>query len=253
MLKEVQILIEEGEYKSKNKTVFKNLIQMILEKDRYKITQNVHDTGLEINLFAEHKTKNEILYAECKAKIKPKSTEINNFIYAMDYGWASALISIGAIAGLTSVLLVLQMAGTRIFYSISRDGLLPAALSKIHPKLQTPHICTILVGIFVGLGAGLLPINLLAEMCNIGTLGAFLVVCLGVAILRFTDPERKRPFKAPGGLLIPALGMAGCLFVMKGLPATTWVVTIGWFLLGMVIYFSYGIWNSKLNDLEDNV
>ncbi len=182
-----------------------------------------------------------------------KEAAVIGAIYAMDYGWASALISIGAIAGLTSVLLVLQMAGTRIFYSISRDGLLPAALSKIHPKLQTPHICTIMVGIFVGLGAGLLPINLLAEMCNIGTLGAFLVVCLGVAILRFTDPERKRPFKAPGGLLIPALGMAGCLFVMKGLPATTWVVTIGWFLLGMVIYFSYGIWNSKLNDLEDNV
>lgn len=86
MLKEIQVLLEEGEHKSKNGTVFENLIRMILEKDRYKITQNVHDAGLEIDLFAEHKTKNEILYAECKAKIKPKSTEIKNFIYAMDYG-----------------------------------------------------------------------------------------------------------------------------------------------------------------------
>lgn len=167
-----------------------------------------------------------------------------------EYPWAGAVISIGAIAGLTSVLLVLQMAGTRIFYSISRDGLLPESLSKIHPKFQTPHICTIMVGIFVAFGSGLLPINLLAEMCNIGTLGAFMVVCLGVAVLRFSDPERERPFKTPFGLTFPILGMAGCLFVLQGLPATTWVVTIAWFLLGMTLYFGYGIHNSKLNEEE---
>lgn len=164
----------------------------------------------------------------------------------MGYPWASLLVSLGAIAGLTSVLLVLQMGGTRIFYAISRDGLLPAFLSKIHPKYQTPHVCTILTGIFVALGSGLLPINLLAEMCNIGTLGAFLVVCLGVTILRFSDPDRPRPFKVPLGLTFPVLGIAGCVFVMSGLPLTTWVVTISWFLLGMLIYFGYGFWNSKL-------
>lgn len=168
----------------------------------------------------------------------------------MGYGWAGLLVSIGAIAGLTSVLLVLQMGGTRIFYAIARDGLLPQFLAKIHPKFQTPHICTVLVGLFVAIGGGLLPINLLAEMCNIGTLGAFLVVCLGVAILRFTDPQRPRPFKVPLGLTVPALGVFGCAFVMNGLPITTWVVTIGWFILGMFIYFGYGIWNSKLNDEE---
>ncbi|MBX2861662.1 MAG: amino acid permease [Vampirovibrio sp.] len=165
----------------------------------------------------------------------------------MGYPWATFVVGIGAIAGLTSVLLVLQMAGTRIFYAISRDGLLPEALSKIHPKFQTPHICTIMVGIFVALGAGLLPINLLAEMCNIGTLGAFIVVCLGITILRFSDPDRERPFKVPFGLTFPLIGMLGCIYVMSGLPMVTWVVTIGWFLLGMALYFGYGFWNSKLN------
>lgn len=169
----------------------------------------------------------------------------------MGYPWASWLISVGAIAGLSSVLLVLQMGGTRIFYSIARDGLLPEALAKIHPKFQTPHICTIIVGLFVALGAGLLPINLLAEMCNIGTLGAFIIVCLGVAILRVTDPERKRPFKVPLGLTFPILGAAGCLYIMKGLPLFTWIVTGGWFLIGMAIYFGYGFWHSKMNQEFD--
>lgn len=170
-----------------------------------------------------------------------KEAAVVGTMYSMGIEWASLIVSIGAIAGLTSVLLVLQMGGTRIFYAIARDGLLPKSLASIHPKYQTPHICTILVGIFVALGSGLLPINLLAEMCNIGTLGAFLVVCLGVMLLRFTDPDRERPFKTPLGLTFPILGIAGCLVVMSGLPATTWVVTIGWFLIGMAIYFGYSL------------
>jgi len=169
----------------------------------------------------------------------------------MGYPWASWLISVGAIAGLSSVLLVLQMGGTRIFYAIARDGLLPEMLSKVHPKFQTPHICTIIVGLFVAFGSGLLPINLLAEMCNIGTLGAFMIVCIGVAILRFSDPDRKRPFKAPLGLTFPVLGTLGCVYVMSGLPLFTWVVTAAWFLLGMLLYFGYGFWNSKLNQEPD--
>jgi basic amino acid/polyamine antiporter, APA family len=162
-------------------------------------------------------------------------------------GWASQAVLIGAIAGLTSVLLVLQMGGTRIFYAIARDGLLPESLAKIHPKFQTPHVCTILTGLFVAIGAGMLPITLLAEMCNIGTLGAFIVVCLGVAILRFTDPTRNRPFRCPLGITMPIIGILGCVYILKFLPLMTWVVTIGWFLLGMLIYFGYGFWNSKLN------
>jgi len=189
-----------------------------------------------------------------------KEAAVVGAMQMMGYPWASLLVSIGAIAGLTSVLLVLQMGGTRIFYAIARDGLLPDTLAKIHPQFQTPHVCTVLVGLFVALGSGLLPINLLAEMCNIGTLGAFLVVCLGVAILRYSDPERNRPFKTPLGLTFPILGVLGCLAVMLGipdltgnspwiggLPPTTWVVTISWFLLGVVLYFGYGFWHSKLN------
>jgi len=182
-----------------------------------------------------------------------KEAAVVGAVNFMHYEWASWMISVGAIAGLSSVLLVLQMGGTRIFYAIARDGLLPASLAKIHPKFQTPHICTILVGLFVAIGSGLLPINLLAEMCNIGTLGAFMIVCIGVAILRFSDPDRKRPFKAPLGLLFPVLGTAGCMYVMSGLPMFTWVVTGGWFLIGMVIYFGYGFWNSKMNLEEDEV
>jgi APA family basic amino acid/polyamine antiporter len=172
----------------------------------------------------------------------------------MGYPWASWLVSIGAIAGLSSVLLVLQMGGTRIFYAIARDGLLPQALAKIHPKFQTPHVCTIMVGLFVAIGGGLLPISLLAEMCNIGTLGAFMIVCIGVAILRFSDPHRHRPFKAPLGLTFPIIGALGCIYITTGLPLFTWVVTGVWFLIGMLIYFGYGFWNSKMNDeIEDEV
>jgi APA family basic amino acid/polyamine antiporter len=179
-----------------------------------------------------------------------KEAAVVGAINFMHYSWASWMISVGAIAGLSSVLLVLQMGGTRIFYAIARDGLLPASLAKVHPKFQTPHICTILVGLFVALGSGLLPINLLAEMCNIGTLGAFMIVCLGVAILRFTDPDRKRPFRAPFGLLFPVMGTLGCVYVMSGLPLFTWIVTACWFMLGMLLYFGYGIWHSKLNNEE---
>ncbi|MEM0950937.1 MAG: amino acid permease [Cyanobacteria bacterium P01_H01_bin.74] len=189
-----------------------------------------------------------------------KEAAVVGAMQSMGYSWGSFLISVGAIAGLTSVLLVLQMGGTRIFYAIARDGLLPKSLSSIHPKFKTPHICTVAVGLFVALGASMLPINLLAEMCNIGTLGAFLVVCMGVAILRFTDPKRNRPFKVPFGITIPLLGILGCLAVMfgvpdfsgqtswiGGLPATTWFVTVGWFALGLLIYFGYGYWNSALS------
>jgi basic amino acid/polyamine antiporter, APA family len=180
-----------------------------------------------------------------------KEAAVVGAVNLMGFDWASWMISVGAIAGLSSVLLVLQMGGTRIFYSIARDGLLPAVLAKIHPKFQTPHVCTILVGLFVAIGSGLLPINLLAEMCNIGTLGAFMIVCIGVAILRLSDPDRKRPFKAPLGLTFPILGTVGCVYVMSGLPFFTWVVTGGWFMLGMMLYFGYGFWNSKLNQEED--
>ncbi len=162
----------------------------------------------------------------------------------MGFGWASFLVNIGAIAGLSSVLLVLQMGGIRVFYAIARDNLLPPFLAKVHPKFQTPYVCTIIVGAFVAIFSSLLPITLLAEMCNIGTLGAFIVVCLGVVILRFTDPERPRAFRCPLGITLPLIGIAGCIYIATGLPSLTWVMFWGWFALGMMIYLFYGLPNS---------
>jgi basic amino acid/polyamine antiporter, APA family len=162
----------------------------------------------------------------------------------MGFGWASLLVNIGAIAGLTSVLLVLQMGGVRIFYAIARDNLLPAFLAKVHPKFRTPHVATVIVGVFVALFAAMLPITLLAEMCNIGTLGAFIVVCIGVILLRFTDAERPRVFKCPGGIILPLIGIAGCIYIATGLPMVTWTLFLGWFALGMLVYLFYGLPNS---------
>ncbi|MFM7468761.1 MAG: amino acid permease [Vampirovibrionales bacterium] len=182
-----------------------------------------------------------------------KEAAVVGVMNQMGYTWASVLVSVGAIAGLTSVLLVLQMAGVRVFYAIARDGLLPKPLAVLHPVYKTPHICTVLVGLFAAIGAGFLPINMLAEMCNIGTLGAFMIVCAGIAILRFTDPQRERPFKTPGGILLPLVGIAGCAYVMTGLPTLTWLTAGIWFLVGLVIYFSYGIKHSKLRQLTPSV
>ena len=167
------------------------------------------------------------------------------------FGWASLLVNIGAIAGLTSVLLVLQMGGVRVFYAMARDNLLPASFAKVHPKFRTPHVCTVIVGAFVALFAAMLPITLLAEMCNIGTLGAFIVVCLGVMILRYTDPKRERPFRCPMGIILPFIGISGCIYIATGLPSVTWALFWAWFALGMVIYFFYSLPNSaKMEALQ---
>ena len=162
----------------------------------------------------------------------------------MGIEWASLLITIGGIAGLTSVLLVLQMGSTRILYAISRDKLLPAVFHTVHPKFQTPHVCTVILGGFVALFGAMLPITLLAEMCNIGTLAAFIVVCLGVILMRKTDPDRPRAFKCPGGSILPLIGVAGCIYIATGFPSITWVLFLVWFILGLIIYFTYSLPNS---------
>lgn len=167
-------------------------------------------------------------------------------MYRMGVPGAGFIVGLGAIAGLTSVLLVLQMGSIRILYAIARDGLLPAALSKIHPVFSTPFVASWLLGVFVAIGSGLLPITLLAHMCNIGTLGAFLIVCVGVALLRFTDPQRPRPFRMPGGIVIPILGVLGCIGVMASLPIEAWLITALWFAAGMTLYFCYGFKHSNL-------
>jgi basic amino acid/polyamine antiporter, APA family len=161
--------------------------------------------------------------------------------------FAAGIISVGAVAGLTSVLLVLLLGQSRIFYAISRDGLLPPAFSRIHPKYKTPSMPTILTGVAVGLTASLVPIKEIAELTNIGTLFAFVLVCLGVWILRSVEPGMERPFKTPLVPIVPILGAASCVLMMLGLGETTWLRFFIWLALGLLIYFTYGRFHSVVD------
>ena len=156
------------------------------------------------------------------------------------------LIKVGALAGLSSVVLVMLMAQPRIFYTMAKDGLLPPAFTVVHKKYKTPYITTIVTGAFAALIAGIFPIGVLGELVSIGTLLAFVIVCAGIIILRKTDPDAIRPFKTPFVPLFPILGMGICLVQMAALPLDTWLRLIIWMAIGMVIYFSYGKRKSKL-------
>jgi len=161
--------------------------------------------------------------------------------------WLSPFIKLGAIAGISSVVLVMMLGQTRIYYAISRDGLLPRALSKINPRTGAPQNATILACIVSGLVAGIFPLHVLVEMVSIGTLLAFAVVCISIIILRKTQPNLKRPFRVPFVPFIPLLGAGICIVQMVSLPWTSWLRLIIWMLVGFVIYFGYGIKHSKLN------
>ncbi len=161
-------------------------------------------------------------------------------------GWAKALISSAALAGLTSVLLVMMLGSARVLMAMSRDGLLPPFFSTIHPTFKTPWKGTIVVGLFVALMAGLLPLDVLLEMTNIGTLFAFAVVCGAVLVMRYTNPDAPRPFKVPFMPFVPILGMMACLLLMLSLPAENWYRLIIWMAVGLVIYFAYGKSHSLL-------
>jgi basic amino acid/polyamine antiporter, APA family len=160
--------------------------------------------------------------------------------------WAQALVSAGALAGMTSVLLVFQLGQPRIFMAMARDGLLPEYFARIHSRFRTPYITTIWTGIAVGTVAMLTDIGSLADLTNIGTLFAFALVCIGVIILRRTDAARARPFRVPMVPFFPILGVVFCCVLMLSLPVLTWVRFFIWLALGLLIYFFYGIRNSKL-------
>jgi APA family basic amino acid/polyamine antiporter len=162
--------------------------------------------------------------------------------------WAAGLVSAGAVAGITSVLLVMLMSQPRIFFSMSRDNLLPAGVSKVHPRYRTPYITTIITGCVVALVAGFTPIQILGEMTSIGTLFAFVIVCAAVLILRRQRPDAPRPFKVPFGPLFPVLGVLSCVYLMVNLTVMTWVRFLVWLDLGMVIYWFYGRTHSPLVD-----
>lgn len=160
--------------------------------------------------------------------------------------WLRPLIKLGAIAGLSSVILVLILGQPRIFYAMANDGLLPQSFSKVHPKFKTPYITTIITGTVAALLAGFLPISVLGEMVSIGTLFAFTLVCIGIIILRKTDPHRPRVFKTPLVPYVPIMGALISFVQMISLPFETWVRLLGWLVIGLLVYFFYGIKNSTL-------
>ena len=160
--------------------------------------------------------------------------------------WAAGIISLGAVFATTSVLVVFQLGQPRIFFSMARDGLLPAWAAKVHPKYRTPHVTTILTGVFVAVFAGFANIDEIVQLTNIGTLFAFVLVAIGIIILRRTDPDRPRPFRTPFVPVVPALAALACIYLMVPLPWETWVRFIVWLAIGMVIYLAYGMRRSVL-------
>jgi APA family basic amino acid/polyamine antiporter len=169
--------------------------------------------------------------------------------YANIERWGNLFVGIvafGSVVAHTAVLLVFQLGQPRIFFSMARDGLLPQSFAKVHPKYRTPHVTTIVTGVVVGLCAMFTSIDEMVDLTNIGTLFAFILVCIGVLVLRKREPDRPRAFKTPWVPLIPILGVISCFYLMLGLPWITWVRFGLWLLAGMVVYFFYGFRRSRL-------
>jgi APA family basic amino acid/polyamine antiporter len=171
-------------------------------------------------------------------------------VVALFPSWMQSAIVIGIIAGYSSVILVMLLGQSRVFFSMSRDGLLPKVFSDIHPKFQTPWRCNLIFMLFVSLFSGFLPISNLGHMTSIGTLLAFVIVCIGVVVMRATNPDAPRPYRTPLANpmfpLVPALGVIVCFAMMYSLTAETWIRLVVWLVIGLAIYFGYGIKHSHL-------
>ncbi|MBB2911797.1 APA family basic amino acid/polyamine antiporter [Streptosporangium becharense] len=167
---------------------------------------------------------------------------------AVGQTWAASLISIGALAGLTTVVMILMLGMSRVMFAMCRDNLLPSRLAKVHPRFGTPYLITIIMGVVVAFLAGLVPLSTIAELVNIGTLFAFVVVSLAVVILRRTRPDLPRSFRTPLVPLVPVLSVLACLYLMLNLPVETWVRFLVWMVIGVVIYLAYGYRHSRLSE-----
>ena len=175
------------------------------------------------------------------------SSPVAHSLQLIGINWASALVATGVITGLTTVMLVLYYALTRILTAMARDGLISNIFGDVNSKTQTPIKNTVICGVIMAVMAGLVPLNALAELVNIGTLSAFVLVCVGVIVMRVTHPDLPRPFKIPGGILMSVLGVISCLALIAFLPAQTHLRFLGWVAAGLLIYFVYGLHHSRLN------
>jgi APA family basic amino acid/polyamine antiporter len=165
--------------------------------------------------------------------------------------WVRVSVDVGAVLGLGSVILVMLLGQSRVFYSMSRDGLLGKWAGSVHPKFRTPYLSTIFTGIAVGLATGILPLQLLGQLVNIGTLLAFVLVCIGVIVLRRTRPDLDRPFRTPWVPFVPIMGILCCAGLMLTLPADTWIRLLVWLVIGFAIYFGYGKRHSVLQQQRE--
>ena len=168
-------------------------------------------------------------------------------IAATPYGFMQELIIMAILAGYSSVILVLLLGQSRVFFSMSKDGLIPKLFSDVHPKFQTPWKSNLLFAVLVSLFAAFVPVSVVGEMCSIGTLLAFVLVCIGILVLRKTRPDLPRAFKTPWVPFVPIMGILVCLYLMYALPIDTWIRLFVWMAIGFVVYFAYGKKNSKLN------
>jgi APA family basic amino acid/polyamine antiporter len=168
------------------------------------------------------------------------SSPVSHALLLLGYRFGGALVAVGAIAGLTTVILVMYYGFTRVFLAMARDGLLPAPMAQINPKTKTPIRVILTVGVLMCLIAGFLPMEHIAELVNIGTLAAFVLVCAGVIALRYSKPDLKRSFKMPFSPYLPALGILLSGYLMVNLPKATWHWFLWWTVIGLAIYFLYG-------------
>lgn len=184
---------------------------------------------------------------------KETSAPVAYALAQVGINWGAALVSVGAVSGITSVLLVMMFGQTRVFFAMSRDGLIPKTIGSVHPKLQTPVKSTVLVSIVTSLLAGFTPITVVAELSNIGTLAAFVIVSAAVIMLRAKSPEIERPFRCPWVPFLPLLSIFFCVGLIVSLPNVTHIRFIVWLVIGIIIYFSYSRKHSTLNNEVTNI
>jgi APA family basic amino acid/polyamine antiporter len=179
--------------------------------------------------------------------LRDDAAPVVNTMRRLHFGNIELVVLIGALLGMVSSLLVFQLGQARVWFAMSRDGLLPGIFSRVHPRFRTPDFSTWVAGFVVGIPAGLLDIGTLADLSNIGTLFAFALVAGGVLILRYREPERLRSFRVPGGPIVPILTILTCLLLMAGLPITNWIRFFSWLVIGLFVYHFYGHKHSALS------